>query len=71
MKPIILLGVCASLLIHSSTQQGLPSVDYSQSGANWKDKNCVNGKRQSPIDIPLYDESKVTIDKSDKSNKDP
>ena len=61
MKSYIKMSACALFfLIQVSVQEGASSGswNYALSGANWRDKDCVNGKRQSPIDIPLFNDTK-------------
>ena len=56
------MSACALFfLIQLSVQEGgsSSSWNYALSGANWRDKDCVNGKRQSPIDIPLFNDTKL------------
>jgi carbonic anhydrase len=52
MKFIVILSAA---LISVTLQSGSAPVDYSQSGLNWKEPStCLQGKKQSPIDIPKY-----------------
>lgn len=52
MKFIVILSAA---LVSVTLQSGSAPVDYSQSGLNWKEPSaCLQGKKQSPIDIPKY-----------------
>lgn len=57
MKTKIIISACA-LLVQLSTQDGGSSNwNYTLSGADWKDHECVKGEKQSPIDIPLFNDT--------------
>ena len=52
MKFIVILSAA---LVSVTLQSGSAPVDYSQSGLNWKEPSaCLQGKKQSPIEIPKY-----------------
>jgi len=47
-----------SLFAALARGSGNAIVDYTLSGANWRDEMCVKGRKQSPIDIPSIDGGK-------------
>ena len=52
MKLIVILSAA---LVSVTMQSGPAPVDYSQSGRNWNQSAaCMQGKKQSPIEIPKY-----------------